>query len=338
VAERGVQAIIEVLLAEKRIGEGGLGMSRLASLLLGTILFSGVVVSMGAQTPSIKDIVLANEKKFSELQIQRKCDKAARFLDSNFRGISAGIATKSDGLGCQSGEVIPTRETFSHVDFALLSPDAARVTYEDNASFLVNGVPLTVQGYVASVWLKRGSEWLLSLHTTTSVPFVVSEQGKVRLLYSESTEHQDEAAGQRELETEIIGLEKRLWNGGSGEFVKLESDDYEAIKHAHRYHRADDEAAAEEASFSLVSMDDIRMRMLRPDVALLTYHATQKDSFRGIDVPPSLYFSSIWVNRGGEWKNVFLEENLPDAFTDTYLPRSGSKPERENSSKPDVPK
>src|SRR5215831_21243511 len=185
-------------------------MSRLTSLLRGGILTCLVAVSMWAQTSSIKDIVLANEKKFSDLQIQRKCDEAARFLDSNFRGISVGIATKSDGLGCQSGEVIPTRETFSHVDFALLSPDAARVTYEDNATFMVNGVPTTIQGYVSSVWVKRGSEWLLSLHTTTSIPFVVSEQGKVRLLYSESNENHDEAAGQRELETQIIGLEKRL--------------------------------------------------------------------------------------------------------------------------------
>jgi hypothetical protein len=307
--------------------------------MLGVFLLCLGAASIWAQTSSIRDIVLANEKKFSELQIQGKCDEAARFLDSNFRGISAGIATKSDGLGCQSGEVIPTRETFSHVDFSLLSPDAARVTYEDNASFNVNGVPLTVQGYASSVWVKHGSEWLLSLHTATSIPFVVSEHEKVRLLYPDSNENHDEAEGQRELESQIIALEKRLWNGASGEFEKLESDDYEAIKHAHRYHRVDDEAAAEEANFSLVSMDDIRVRLLRPDVALLTYHATQKGSFRGIDVPPSLYFSSIWVNRGGEWKNVFLEENLPDAFTDTYLPRSGSKPEREKASgKPDVSK
>jgi hypothetical protein len=69
-------------------------------------------------------------------------------------------------------------------------------------------------------------------------------------------------------------------------------------------------------------MDDIRVRMLRSDVALITYHATRKGSFRGTEVPPSLYFGSIWVNRGGEWKNVFLEENLPDAFTDVYKPIS----------------
>src|ERR1700680_2658628 len=128
--------------------------------------------------------------------------------------------------------------------------------------------------------------------------------------------------GRSDVESKIISLEKRLWNG---DVSKLEADDYEAIKHAHRYHRSDDEAAAKEAKFALVSMDDIRVSMLRPDVALMTYHATEKGSFRGTPVPAALYFGSIWVNRGGEWKNVFLEENLPDAFTETYTPRSGSK-------------
>jgi hypothetical protein len=127
--------------------------------------------------------------------------------------------------------------------------------------------------------------------------------------------------GRSDVESKIISLEKRLWNG---DVSKLEADDYEAIKHAHRYHRSDDEAAAKEAKFALVSMDDIRVSMLRPDVALMTYHATEKGSFRGIPVPAALYFGSIWVNRGGEWKNVFLEENLPDAFTDTYMPVASS--------------
>ena len=104
----------------------------------------------------------------------------------------------------------------------------------------------------------------------------------------------------------------------------MEAEDYEVIKHARRYHQADDEAAAKDVKFALTSMDDIRVRMLRPDVALITYHATQKGSFRGTEVPPSLYFGSIWVNRSGDWKNVFLEENAPDVFTDIYKPAASA--------------
>lgn len=128
------------------------------------------------------------------------------------------------------------------------------------------------------------------------------------------------AAEQKEAENQIGALEKRLWKGDGNDVSKLEAEDYEVIKHAHRYHRADDEAAAKDVKFGLISMDDIQVRMLRPDVALLTYHATESGTFRGTEVPPSLYFASLWVKRDGEWKNVFLAENLPDAFTETYRP------------------
>jgi ketosteroid isomerase-like protein len=129
-----------------------------------------------------------------------------------------------------------------------------------------------------------------------------------------------QAARQKQVEDQIVALEKRLWNGDATDVSKLEADDYEAIKHGHRYTRIDDEAAAKDAKFALVLMEDVRVRLLRPDVALLTYHAMQKGTFRGTEVPRSLYFASLWVNGGGVWKNVFLEENLPDVFTETYMP------------------
>jgi len=98
------------------------------------------------------------------------------------------------------------------------------------------------------------------------------------LMAQQPAPNRDTSAGQRKVEDQIVALEKRLWNGDANNVSKLEAEDYEVIKHAHRYHRADDEAAAKEANFSLVSMDDIDVRVLRPDVALLTYHAIQKGS------------------------------------------------------------
>jgi hypothetical protein len=130
------------------------------------------------------------------------------------------------------------------------------------------------------------------------------------------------AKTEKDVENNIITLEKRLWKGDANDVSNLEADDYEIIKHAHRYHRADDEAAAKDVKFALIAMDDVRVKMLRPDVALLTYHATLKGTFRGTEVPPSLYIGSIWVKREGEWKNVFVEENAPDVFTSIYKPGS----------------
>ena len=71
-----------------------------------------------------------------------------------------------------------------------------------------------------------------------------------------------QSASQKDVEQEIIRLEKRLWNADASEVSKLEAEDCEVIKHAHRYHRADDEAAAKDVKFALVSMDDIRVRTM----------------------------------------------------------------------------
>jgi len=128
------------------------------------------------------------------------------------------------------------------------------------------------------------------------------------------------AAEGKEVENQIVSLEKRTWNGEASDVSKLEADDYEAIKHAHRYTRADDESASKDMKVQSWSIDDTRVRVFAPDVALLTYRATQTGTFRGIKLNPSAYFGSLWVNRGGEWKNVFLAEAGPDAFTDAYKP------------------
>jgi hypothetical protein len=45
-----------------------------------------------------------------------------------------------------------------------------------------------MQALVASVWVKHDSKWLLALHTATSVPFAITDQGKIRLLYPDSDE------------------------------------------------------------------------------------------------------------------------------------------------------
>jgi len=167
-------------------------MSRLAFRFLEAVVFCTGAKSLWAQTPSLKAVVLANEKKFSELQIQRKCDDAVRLLDAEHRGISVGIGTRSEfSSQCKSGDVIQTRETFSHVEFALLSPDAALVTYEDDANFLSEGKEITLKAHVASVWVKRGSDWLLGLHAATSIPFAVTEEGKVRLLYPDTSQSKE---------------------------------------------------------------------------------------------------------------------------------------------------
>ncbi len=130
----------------------------------------------------------------------------------------------------------------------------------------------------------------------------------------------DRTAGKEAIQRQIITLEKRLWDGDEADASTLLADDAVAIKHAHRYTRADEKVAAKDLKTQSYSMDDIQIRILRHDVALLTYRINQEASFRGTKLPSPAYFASLWVNRGGKWKNVFYAESAPDLVTDRYLP------------------
>ncbi len=103
-----------------------------------TLCLTGCVVlacllPLCAQQPSVKDVVLANEKKFSDLQIQHRCDGAADLLAEDFQGTGGLSDSKSDFLqSCKSGEIIWHSENFSGVEFRLHTPSIAMVSYRDD--------------------------------------------------------------------------------------------------------------------------------------------------------------------------------------------------------------
>jgi hypothetical protein len=104
------------------------------------LLFAGVW-PLHAQT-SVKDKLLANERRFSESQIQRKCDGAAQLLAENFQGISGLTNSKSDFLNaCKTGALITTIEKFSNVEFRLHTPNIAVMAYLDDGDFILNNKP-----------------------------------------------------------------------------------------------------------------------------------------------------------------------------------------------------
>jgi hypothetical protein len=229
---------------------------------------------------------------------------ATRLLADNFVGMyDFGFFTKSEWVKQIDEQYTVDDYTIENAKLLRPSANTALLLYTSNCKGTGTWAEYCSHAsHISDLFVERNGQWVA--------------------LFSQDTQATSSQTlpGQKEIENQIIALEKRMWNGDANEISKLEAEDYEVIKHAHRYHRADDEAAAKDVKFALTSMDDIRVTMLRPDVALITYHATQKGSFRGTEVPPSLYFGSIWVNRSGDWKNVFLEENAPDVFTDIYKP------------------
>lgn len=54
------------------------------------------------------------------------------------------------------------------------------------------------------------------------------------------------------------------------------------------------------------TLTDPKVIWLNKDVALITYQAAVKGSFKGQEMPPgSVQASTVWVNRNGKWTAVF---------------------------------
>jgi len=54
---------------------------------------------------------------------------------------------------------------------------------------------------------------------------------------------------------------------------------------------------------------DMKVIMLSPTTALVTYKLDQKGSFDGHPWPPVVYATTSWVNHGGTWKAAFHQES-----------------------------
>jgi len=54
---------------------------------------------------------------------------------------------------------------------------------------------------------------------------------------------------------------------------------------------------------------DIKVLSLGSNTALVTYRLAVKGSFSGQTLPPDVYASTIWKNKGAKWTAVFHQES-----------------------------
>jgi hypothetical protein len=65
----------------------------------------------------------------------------------------------------------------------------------------------------------------------------------------------------------------------------------------------------EECEVRGFSLSDYAFRKMSDNVVLLTYMASQDATCNGRELPSPVRASSIYVQRDGEWKNIFYQES-----------------------------
>ena len=100
----------------------------------------------------------------------------------------------------------------------------------------------------------------------------------VVLLVTEGFVHQSQTrSSEQEVEKRIVLLEKRLWDAdvsADPAARDLVAEDFEGIKHGLLFSAKDDALAAKAYKLQSYSITDEHVRLIQPDVALLTYRVT----------------------------------------------------------------
>jgi uncharacterized protein (TIGR02246 family) len=65
--------------------------------------------------------------------------------------------------------------------------------------------------------------------------------------------------------------------------------------------------------FAEYKIEDLQVKLLTPDVALVSQRATIQGTYRGRKVPSPVHVTTVWVRRGGQWLQDLYQETPPDS-------------------------
>jgi len=139
-------------------------------------------------------------------------------------------------------------------------------------------------------------------------------------------------------EADIIAKEKGSWDGFKQKdealFKKSLAPDYFGVTASGISDIAASLTGMKETELTDVTLADWKMTTIDKDAVLLTYSATVKGTYKGKPIPSGPYYeASAYINRNGEWVNVYYQETLKHEMTASPSP-SAAKPAASAMAKP----
>ena len=120
--------------------------------------------------------------------------------------------------------------------------------------------------------------------------------------------------GMQASQAELVALEKRGWeawkNKDSAAYRAVLADDAVSNGRSGVATVAQMVSSLKDCDVRSYAFDEstVRVTNVAPNVALLTFRATQDATCGGTAAPATVWASSLYVRRGGEWRNVFYQE------------------------------
>jgi hypothetical protein len=132
-------------------------------------------------------------------------------------------------------------------------------------------------------------------------------------------------------EADIIAKEKAAWDAfrhkDADAFKKTMAPEYVGVGWDGTHDVASSVAAMKDAELTDVTFADWKMTTIDKDAVLITYTATVKGSVKGKAIPDGPYReASAYVNRNGEWTNIYYQETLARTMPPPPPPKETPKP------------
>jgi hypothetical protein len=207
-----------------------------------------------------------------------------------------------------------TEYTLSDLRFLKVDADLALITYTINEKSSYDGKPTSGKPYRgSSAWANRGGKWVNVYHQETDIAEMPAASPTPATSASPAASPAtaaSPAASPAAAPASATDAEKAVW-----EAIKSKNNDAFANYLLPDALEVEPEGVFEKAaSAKMISMfdaskwtiSDFKETKIDADATLLTYKAAGPERGKTIE----MYSSTIWTNRGGQWKAAFHQGTL----------------------------
>ncbi|HUF03108.1 MAG TPA: DUF4440 domain-containing protein [Aridibacter sp.] len=137
-----------------------------------------LILSAGTFAQSGEELI-RRERYFYDQLKEKNLEALPAIFDESFNGVfSGGVLTKADEVEGFKHAVLDEYR-FSNIIVRFPSPDVGIIIYRAYIKGSYKGGDVTGDSYHTSTYVKKGSEWLMTLHTEAAVPAASETEKKM---------------------------------------------------------------------------------------------------------------------------------------------------------------
>ena len=116
-----------------------------------------------------------------------------------------------------------------------------------------------------------------------------------------------------EVERAVRTIQTAFNKGDVDALKRLMTEDHVTIlTYAQFSNTADQLQVLADWKFTEYKMEGLKVKALTKDVALVSYQATIKGTYKGKKVPSPVQVAEVWINRDGKWLQASYQETPVD--------------------------